>query len=155
MDPSLLITIVGTGASLIGAGVAIIQARSAYKSSQDAKKAMTTVQLAAVAERLKSVQEHIRDVAPDKVSEPKRGFKPIAKIDLIRREFDTALSVLPKTGVGGSARTLLSDAQTCLNDYGSSLPEDPKSEKWAELQRLVQDTISDLTATANNRGENL
>ncbi|AZV77701.1 hypothetical protein EBB79_07220 [Parasedimentitalea marina] len=152
MDFSSWITVIGTVASLASMAVAIRQARNAFKSSNDAKKAMATVQLAAVAERLKSAQEHIRDLAPDKVTE--RGFKSGSKIDSVRREFDTAMSALPTSGVGSSARVLLSNAQASLNEYYSSLHQEPNLDEWQTSQKLVQDTISNLTSTASIQGIN-
>lgn len=146
----LWLTGVGTLASVLSMIVAFIQAQKAYKSSQDAKAAMATVQLAAVAERLKTAQEHIRDVSPDKVS--LRGYKFAPKIDLLRQEFDTALSALPKVGVGSTARGLLVAAQGHLNIYNSSLPEQPGNSEWQNLQGLVQDTISELKSTAFSTG---
>lgn len=151
MDFPLWITVIGTVASLAGMVIAIGQARSAYRSSQIASAAMTTVQLAAVAERLKSAQEHIRDMAPDKLS--LRGFKSGSRVDAIRQEFDTALSALPKTGMGSTARGQLVKAQSRLNSYSSSLSTEPNNFEWQNLQSLVQDTISDLTATAIQTGE--
>jgi hypothetical protein len=112
---------------------------------------MTAVQLAAVAERLKSAQEHIRDVAPERVSQ--RGFKSGNRIDLIRREFDNALSALPKTGAGSNARKQLASAQTELNSYQASISQTPGAESWQKLQTLVQDTISDLTAKSLDVGD--
>lgn len=111
---------------------------------------MTAVQLAAVAERLKSAQEHIRDVAPEKTS--LRGFKGDDRFDLIRREFDLALSALPKSGVGSEARKQLTNAQDKLNIYQRSLPVNPDQENWQKLQIFVQDTISELTSATTNSG---
>jgi hypothetical protein len=145
------ITLIGTVVTIVGMLVAIGQARSALRSSKVAKSAMTAVQLAAVAERLKSAQEHIRDVAPDKVSQ--RGFKVGNRIDLIRRAFDGALSVLPRAGMGSEARTQLTKAQSDLNNYQASLSEIPDPEMWQKLQVSVQDSVSDLTSTATKLGE--
>ena len=171
MSLSLWLTGIGTFASVASMCVAIRQAKNAYKSSQDAKAAMATVQLSAVAERLKTAQEHIRDLAPSKVKQRGRQFEP--KIDLIRQEFDTALSALPTVGVGSAARGLLVRAQGHLNTY-QSLPKsedgpqrealqaereklqaekEKLQEEWQELQGLVQDAISDLRSTAFNTGE--
>ncbi|MCF6431079.1 hypothetical protein [Leisingera sp. MMG026] len=148
---SLWITVVGTLASIISMIVAIAQAKKAYASSQNAKAAMATVQLAAVAERLKTAQEHIRDVSPDKVS--LRGYKFAPKIDSMRQEFDTALSALPKVGVGSRGRELLVAAQGHLNSYHSSLPAEPNSSEWQNLQIFVQDAISELKSKAIRTGE--
>jgi hypothetical protein len=151
MTSSDWITVVGAAVTLVSMFVSIRQARSAFRSSQIAKKAMAAVQLAAVAERLKSAQEHIRDVAPDKVSQ--RGFKIGNRLDLIRREFDSALSALPKVGTGSEARMQLTNAQTELNNYQKSLTVAPDSKTWQNLQMFVQDSISDLTATTIKVGE--
>lgn len=148
---SLWVTVIGTLASIISMIVAIAQAKKAYTSSQNAKAAMATVQLSAVAERLKTAQEHIRDVSPDKVT--LRGYKFAPKINSIRQEFDTALSALPKTGVGSQGREILVAAQGHLNNYHSSLPEDPNSSDWQNLQILVQDAISELKSIAISTGE--
>jgi hypothetical protein len=145
------ITIGGAVVTLVGMAVSIVQARSALKSSKVAKNAMTAVQLVAVAERLKSAQEHIRDLATDKVSQ--RGFKIGNRFDLIRREFDSALSALPKTGRGSEARTQLASAQNQLNNYQKSLQSNPDPMSWQELQIFVQDTISDLTSNTHTLGD--
>ena len=145
------ITLIGTVVTLISMGVSIWQARSAFRSSQIAKRAMKAVKLAAVAERLKSAQEHIRDVAPDKVTQ--RGFKVGNRFDIIRREFDSALNALPKTGVGSEARKLLTNAQTELNSYQNSTLSSKDSTTWQRLQVFVQDAISDLTSTTSSIGE--
>jgi uncharacterized protein YicC (UPF0701 family) len=94
MTSSDWITVTGAIVTIVGMLVSIHQARSAFSSSRAAKSAMIAVQLAAVAERLKSAQEHIRDVAPDKFLQ--RGYKIGSRLDLIRREFDSALSTLPR-----------------------------------------------------------
>lgn len=151
MTSSDWITVAGTVVTLVGMTVSIRQARSAFRSSQIAKNAMAAVQLAAVAERLKSAQEHIRDVAPDKVSQ--RGFKIGNRLDLIRREFDSALSALPRSGMGSEARMQLTNAQAELNEYQKSLTLSPDPPTWQKLQMSVQDTISDLTAATSNIGE--
>ena len=140
----------GVVVTIFGMVVTIHQARSAFSSSQVAKNAMTSVQLAAVAERLKSAQEHIRDVAPDKVS--MRGFQIGNRLDSIRREFDSALSTLPKFGIGSNARTQLTSAQSELNVYQKSLSSTPDLLSWEKLQVFVQDTVSDLTSTTSNLG---
>jgi hypothetical protein len=144
------ITTIGVVVTLISMVVSIFQARSARKSSESAKTAMAAVQLAAVAERLKSAQEHIRDVAPDKAAQ--RGFKVGNRFDLIRREFDSALSALPKEGHGSQARAQLTSAQNELNTYQSTFASSPSQGNWQQVQILVQDTISELTATTSNIG---
>ncbi|MGO8092796.1 hypothetical protein [Rhizobium leguminosarum] len=151
MSFSDFITIVGVIVTVISMAISIRQARSAFKSSQDAKNAMAAVQLAAVAERLKSAQEHIRDVAPDRFSQ--RGVKFADRLALIRREFDIALSALPKTGGGSDARMQLTDAQSELNIYQKSLPLMADAIAWQKLQVLVQDAISDLTSATSKVGE--
>jgi len=128
----------------------IRQARSAQESSQAARSAMAAVQLVAVGERLKSAQEHIRDIAPEK--KRPRGYKVGDPIDRIRREFDSALSALPKDGRGGVAREHLTKAQAELNDYESTFQAGPDPDKWRNLQSLVQDTISDLASNASHIG---
>ncbi|MBM7329223.1 hypothetical protein JS562_40125 [Agrobacterium sp. S2] len=151
MTTSDWITLVGAAVTLIGMAISIWQARSAFNSSQSAKRAMAAVQLASVAERLKSAQEHIRDVAPHKAS--LRGFKIGDGLVLIRREFDIALSSLPKTGLGSEARSQLIKAQDELNSYETSYSSTKGSETWQRLQAFVQDAVSDLTATTANLGE--
>jgi hypothetical protein len=148
MEYSLPITIIGTLASVIGALIALFQARSADKSSKNAQSAMIIVQLSAVAERLKLSQEHIRDIIPSKIN--RRGFKFEPKITLIQQEFDMALSTLPSRGAGSSSRELLSQAQNILNTYHASLSTAPNLENWQELQKLVQDTVSDLSSVNYN-----
>ncbi|SCD25501.1 putative membrane protein [Brucella inopinata] len=145
------ITISGAIITLISMAVSIRQAKSARKSSRDAMSAMAAVQLSAVGERLKSTQEHIRDVGPPKKQE--RGYKVGNRFDLIRREFDNALSALPKTGHGSTARRLLTQAQIKLNDYQESFHLEPDSETWRELQVLVQDTISELASNSTSIGD--
>jgi hypothetical protein len=147
MSSSDWITIAGAAVTLISMAVSIVQARSASRSSKTAKAALATVQLAAVAERLKSAQEHIREVAPERI--PQRGFKLDKRIDLIRREFDNALSALPKTGAGSEPRKQLVSAQTELNEFCKV----QSAESWQKLQILVQDTISGLTAKSLETGE--
>lgn len=148
---------IATLVTLAGMAVSIGQAKSALKSSQVAKNAVAAVQLAAIAERLKAAQEHIRDVAPDKVSQ--RGFKIGNRLDLIRREFDSALSALPKIGMGSQARTQLTSAQAELNRYQTSLSLKPSlmptadSETWQKLQVFVQDAVSEITSTTSSLGE--
>lgn len=144
MTLSEWLTAIGVIATVISMLVSVWQARSAYASSQVAKSAVTSVQLSAIAERLKSAQEHIRELAADKVSQ--RGFKVGNRFDLIRREFDTALNTLPKSGEGGEARIQIKNAQTELNIYQQSMSSDPDVETWQKLQTLVQDAISDLTS---------
>jgi len=145
------ITAIGVVVTLISMAVSIRQAVSARQSSHAAKSAMAVVQLAAVGERLKSAQEHIRDIAPDKAQA--RGFKVGNRFDLIRREFDNALSTLPKVGHGSVAREQLTKAQAELNDYQLSFSPIPDPAKWQTLQVLVQDTISELGSnTADIRG---
>lgn len=151
MTHSDWLTLMAMAVTIVSMAISIRQARSALKSSQAAKKAMTAVQLAAVAERLRSAQEHIRDVSPDKAS--KRGFKFNSRFDIIRREFDSALSALPKAGMGGRARTHLADAQNQLNIYHRSLPDNPNSDTWQKLQIFVQDSVSELTSTTLDLGE--
>ena len=153
MTASDWITVVGAAVTIGGMMVSIHQAKNAFRSSQIAKNAMSAVQLAAVAERLKSAQEHIRDVAPYKVSQ--RGFKIGTRLDLIRREFDSALSSLPKTGMGGDARKQLADAQNELNKYQGSLNSTPNAIIWQKMQTLVQDTISELTSQTTDIGDKL
>jgi hypothetical protein len=109
------VTALGVVVTLISMAVSIRQAASAQRSSNAAKSAMAVVQLAAVGERLKSAQEHIRDIAPEKAQA--RGYKVGNRFDLIRREFDNALSALPKAGHGSVAREQLTKAQTELNGY--------------------------------------
>lgn len=157
MTTSDFITLGGAAITLISMYITIRQAQSARtysnnakKSSQDAKAAMTAVQLAAVAERLKSAQEHIRDVAPQRILI--RGVKIDERFDLIRREFDLALSALPKAGTGSEARKILTNAQAKLNIYRVSLPSQPDQDTWQSLQIFVQDTISDLTSTTTSIG---
>lgn len=131
--------------------VTIHQTRSARKSSEAAKSAMAVVQLAAVGERLKSAQEHIRDIAPRKTQA--RGYNLGNRIDLIRREFDNALSALPKVGHGCEARKYLTEAQAELNHYEGSFSSVPDSTKWERLQILVQDAISELASKTTEIGE--
>lgn len=145
------VTVIGVVVTLFSMTVSILQAGSARKSSQAARSAMAVVQLAAVGERLKSAQEHIRDIAPDKTQV--RGYKVGNRFDLIRREFDNALSALPKVGHGSIAREQLTKAQTELNDYQASFPTKPDPTKWRELQVLVQDTISELGSNTADIGE--
>lgn len=145
------ITAIGVVVTLISMSVSIRQAVSAQKSSQAARSAMAVVQLAAVGERLKSAQEHIRDIAPDKAQA--RGYKVGNRFDLIRREFDNALSALPKVGHGSAAREQLTKAQTELNDYQSSFSPTPDPTKWQALQVLVQDTISELGSNTADIGD--
>lgn len=143
MTASDWITILGVIVTLVSMAISINQAKSAFKSSNAAQAAMTAVQLAAIAERVKSAQGHIRDVAPDKVLQ--RGFKIGDRLDLIRREFDNALSALPKIGLGSEARRQLTSAQSQLNCYQESLATKPDVEQWQKIQIHVQDAISDLT----------
>ncbi|MFE0235308.1 hypothetical protein ACFW0F_15310 [Brucella anthropi] len=145
------ITISGAVITLISMAVSIRQAKSARKSSRDAMSAMVAVQLSAVGERLKSTQEHIRDVAPAK--KHVRGYKVGNRFDLVRREFDNALSALPKTGPGSAARRILTQAQIKLNDYQESFHLQPDPVTWGELQVLVQDTISELASSSTRIGD--
>ena len=145
------ITIFGALVTIFSMAESIRQARKAKASSTNAWKAMAAVQLSAVGERLKSTQEHIRDVAPEK--KLVRGFKVGNRFDLIRREFDTSLSVLPKKGHGSSAREQLTVAQIKLNEYQASFNLTPDQQKWRELQVLVQDTISELGSNTTSIGE--
>ena len=151
MTVSDWLTVIGVVVTLSSMTVSIRQAVSARKSSQAARSAMAVVQLAAVAERLKSAQEHIRDIAPDKTQA--RGYRVGNRFDLIRREFDNALSVLPKVGHGSIARGQLTKAQTELNDYQASFSTAPDPMKWRELQVLVQDTISELGSNTADIGD--
>ncbi len=137
--------------TLVSMTVSIRQALSARKSSQTARRAMTIVQLAAIGERLKSAQEHIRDIAPDKAEA--RGYKLGNRFDLIRREFDNALSALPKVGHGSVAREQLTRAQSELNNYHASFLPIPDPTKWGILQVLVQDTISELGSNTADVGD--
>lgn len=145
------ITLGGMAVTLISMFITISKAKSAYDSSQAAKDAMQSVQLAAIGARLKSAQEHIRDVAPDKVSQ--RGFKIGNRIDLVRREFDDALSALPKKGEASAARLHLTKAQEDLNLYQSSLAIGPDSESWQSLQINVQDSVSELATAMSALGK--
>lgn len=148
MTSSDWITIAGAAVTIVGMLVSIRQARTALVASGVAKRAAAAVQLAAVSERLKSAQEHIRDIAPGKVVQ--RGYKAGTRFDLIRREFDTALSALPRTGNGGEARLILTAAQNHLDDYQKSLTGIVDVQSWQRLQGLVQDAISDLTARTSD-----
>ncbi|AYM60707.1 hypothetical protein [Agrobacterium fabrum] len=145
------ISIVSVAVTLASMVVSIREAKKAKKASQAAKSAVAVVQLAAVGERLKSTQEHIRDVAPEK--KLIRGHKFGARFDLIRREFDNALSALPKAGHGSEAREQLTQAQAKLNNYQASFELGPDSGTWQELQVLVQDTISELGSNTANMGD--
>ncbi|WP_422001606.1 hypothetical protein [Roseovarius mucosus] len=151
MTVSDWLTTLGVVVTLISMAVSIRQAVSARASSHAAKNAMAVVQLAAVGERLKSAQEHIRDIAPDKAQV--RGYKVGNRFDLIRREFDKALSALPKAGHGSVARQQLTKAQTELNDYQASFVLKPDPTKWQALQVLVQDTISELGSNTAEIGD--
>lgn len=145
------LTSLGVVVTLISMAVSMRQAASARQSSHAAKSAMAVVQLAAVGERLKSAQEHIRDIAPDKPQA--RGYKVGNRFDLIRREFDNALSALPRAGHGSLAREQLKKAQTELNDYQASFSAKPDATKWQALQVLVQDTISELGSNTADIGD--
>ena len=145
------ITVIGVAVTLLSMAVSIHQAQRAQKSSQSARSAMAAIQLSAVGERLKSAQEHIRDVAPDKPRA--RGYKVGNRFDLIRREFDNALSALPKAGPGSVARGHLTKAQIELNEYQASFSSIPDTTKWGAIQVLVQDTISELASNTADIGE--
>lgn len=147
MTVSEWLTAIGVAATVVSMLVSIWQARSAFASSQVARSAMTSVQISVIAERLKSAQEHIRELAADKVSQ--RGFKVGNRFDLIRREFDTVLNTLPKSGEGGEARIQIKNAQAELNIYQQSMSLNPDIETWQKLQTLVQDAISDLTSMSS------
>lgn len=153
MDLSDWITVIGVVVTLISMGVTILYAQSAGRSSRSANSALTAVQLSVIGERLKITQEHIRDVSPEKALV--RGYKVGNRFDLIHREFDNALSALPKTGAGSEARAQLIKAQAELHDYQTSFPVSPDPAKWRALQILVQDTISELASnTADIGGPN-
>lgn len=106
--------------------------------------------MVAISERLRSAQEHIRDIAPEKAG--RRGFDAGRCVDAIRREFDQALSALPKSGVGSVARGLLTNAQAQLNLYQKTLPAAPNHDIWSVLQIQVQDAVSALGVEVETKG---
>ncbi|MGP6089462.1 hypothetical protein [Antarctobacter jejuensis] len=151
MDLLSTLSIGGSVASLVGMLVSLQQAKSARRASNEAKSVFVRVQLTSITERLKAAQEHIREIEPSKLG--KRGFNPGAKVDLIRREFDTALSSLPKSGVGSASREVLFSAQAILNSYNSSISNTPSDTDWQKLQISVQNAISELSSEATNSSE--
>jgi len=144
------ITLAGTGVTLMGMAIAIWQAGSARKSSQDAQAAFDKVRLAGIADRLRSAQEHIRTLPPQSMN--RRGAKIAVGIARIRQEFDSVLGALPKAGAGGKARTLVAAAQDSLNQYENSLGSQADQAAWQNLQRNVQDAISELTTAVSEHG---
>lgn len=148
MTVSDAITIAGIIVTVCATVITVWQASEARKSSLSAQHALDKVRLAAIADRLRSAQEHIRALPTQ--ARNLRGAKIPAGVARIRQEFDNVLGTLPKSGAGGEARTLVSAAQTSLDQYEASLPGNVDLRAWQSLQRTVQDAISDLTTAAQS-----
>ena len=146
------VSVGGAFASFVGMLVAFYQARSA-KNYRD--EVISKIQVSSLAERLRNAQEYVFAISPQSLGTQtanRRGSKIKSTVKRIRGEFDTVLSSLPESSTGHSGRERLSEAQEKLNIYVNSIEGVPDREAWENLQRLLQDTVSELKSYASEAG---
>lgn len=142
--------IIGVDGALItvaGTAVTLWQANQTKNYREQIKLDIRKIGLSRITERLKRAQDEIRKL-PVLANNIPRGLNLKAIIQNIKSHFDYCISTLSSDGPDADVRTLLSQAQSNLNQYETSFgfsainPNDVHM-----LQQLIQDAIS----TINNR----